>query len=50
MFLTKYRKAEDILDEEKLYFTISDLSAAIQSNLDIESLKQKKKRELQDYS
>ena len=43
VFLTKYRKAEDILDEEKLYFTISDLSAAIQSNLDIESLKQKRR-------
>lgn len=44
MFLTKYREAEDILDEEKQYFAISDLSSAIQSNLDIESLKQKEER------
>lgn len=43
VFLTKYREAEDILNEEKTYFTISDLSAAIQGNLDVENLKQRRR-------
>lgn len=43
VFLAKFRDAEDILDEEQRYYAISDLSAAIQSNLDVEDLKEKRK-------
>ncbi len=39
-FLNRYRSAENILERQKKYYTISDLSYKIQSNLDIENLKQ----------
>lgn len=39
-FLNSYRNAENILETQKKYYTISDLSCKIQSNLDIENLKQ----------
>lgn len=43
VYLTQYRKAEDILVAQKQYFTISDLSKSIQSSLDVEFLKAKRK-------
>lgn len=43
VFMDQYRKAEDILAAQKQYFTISDLSKIIQINLDVESLKVKRR-------
>lgn len=43
LFLSKYREAEDILDEQKEFFAISELSACIQSHLDVELLKNKRR-------
>lgn len=42
-FLTQYREAEDILESQKLYTGITDLSIKIQSNLDIEELKRRRR-------
>lgn len=44
VFLDKYREAEDILDNQEKYYAISDLSAAIQTHLDVEELKEKRRR------
>lgn len=35
-FLSKYRKAEDILNNQDNYYSISELSTRLQSNLDVE--------------
>lgn len=43
VFLSKYREAEDILDSQAMYYTLSDLSARIQSNLNVEELKAKRR-------
>ena len=43
LFLNKYREAEDILDAQNSYYTISDLSALIQNNLDIQHLTQRRR-------
>lgn len=43
VFLNLYRDAEDILDAQRDYFTISDLSITIQCNLNIELLKEKRR-------
>ena len=42
-FLTRYREAEDILDSQNTFFTISDLSKSIQINLNIQELKSKRR-------
>lgn len=44
IFLTKYREAEDILDSQKTFFTISELSKSIQCNLNIQQLKSKRRK------
>ena len=38
-FLQKYREAEEILDSQSKFYTIAPTSMAVQSNLDIESMK-----------
>ena len=43
VFLTKYREAEDILDTQKEFFSISDISKAILLNLNIQQLKTKRR-------
>ena len=43
LFLNKYREAEDILDAQSSYYTISDLSALIQNNLDVQHLIQRRR-------
>lgn len=42
-FLIRYREAEDILNNQDKYYSISDLSTIIQSNLDIENLINKRR-------
>lgn len=42
-FLMKYREAEDILDTQTQYYAIGELSASIQSHLDLEELKKKRR-------
>lgn len=42
-YLNSYREAEDIIDNQKQYYTISDLSVLLQSNLDIDSLRTKRR-------
>lgn len=42
-FLNEYRVAEDILDSQNKYYTISNLSACIQSNLDVDNLKNRRR-------
>ena len=44
VFLSKYREAEDILDTQVKFYAISDLSAAIQTHLDVEELKEKRRK------
>lgn len=44
VFLNKYREAEDILDTQEKHYAISDLSAAIQTHLDVEELKEKRRK------
>lgn len=43
-FLKRYREAEDILNNQNEYYSISDLSTIIQSNLDIENLINKRRK------
>lgn len=43
-FLIKYREAEETLDNQNKYYSISNSSRIIQSNLDIETLKNKRRR------
>lgn len=43
-FLKRYREAEDILNNQDEYYSISDLSTIIQSNLDIENLINKRRK------
>lgn len=43
-FLSKYREAEDILYSQKDYFKISDLSAIVQSNIDVKQLKDRRRK------
>lgn len=47
LFLNKYREAEDILDAQNHYYTISDLSALIQNNLDVQHLTQRRRTNYQ---
>ena len=42
-FLNQYREAEDILDNQTSYYTISDLSASIQNKLDVQHLIQRRR-------
>ena len=42
-FLMKYREAEDILDSQTQYYAICELSTSIQSNLNVEELKYKRR-------
>lgn len=44
VFLNCYRKAEDILDNQEKYYCISETSAAVQSNLDVEDLVCKRRK------
>ena len=46
VFLSKFREAEDILDAQDRYYRLSDLSAYIQSNLNIDELKTKRRENL----
>ena len=41
-FLTLYRKAEDILDTQSNYYTISPLAVKVQTSLNVESMKEKR--------
>lgn len=43
MFYSQYRKADEMIDAQDRYYTISDLSRTIQSNLNIEELKSKRR-------
>ena len=43
VFLNRYREAEDILDAQNSYFTISDVSKVIQSKMDVKQLKFKRR-------
>lgn len=42
-FKAKYRDGEELLDNQTDYYTIGDLSAAIQAELDVELLKKKRR-------
>jgi len=42
-FKAKYREAESLLDNQKEFFTIGNLSASIQAELDVELLKKKRR-------
>lgn len=43
VFLSQYRDAENILDAQRNYFTISNLSKSIQNNLNIDQMKAKRR-------
>lgn len=42
-FKTKYREAEELLDNQTVYYSIGELSARIQAELDVDELKQKRR-------
>ena len=42
-FKAKYREAEELLDNQTGYYSIGELSARIQAELDVEELKQKRR-------
>lgn len=42
-FKAKYREAEELLDNQTWYYSIGELSARIQAELDVEMLKQKRR-------
>lgn len=44
VFLSRDREAEDLLDNQSKYFAISDLSAAIQTHLNVEELCEKRRK------
>lgn len=43
-FKAMYREAEELLDNQKGYYTIGEISANIQANLDVEQLKKKRRK------
>ena len=42
-FKAKYREAESLLDNQAVFYTIGELSASIQAELDVETLKRKRR-------
>lgn len=44
VFLNHYREAEDLLDKQNRYYSISALSSTIQSNLNVEEMKNARRR------
>lgn len=46
-FKAKYREGEGLLDEQRGFYSIGDISATIQANLNIENLRQKRKSNFQ---
>lgn len=49
-FLTRYREAEEILDSQNRYYAISEISSVIQSNLDINNLKTKRRENFNEIA